>query len=749
MPTFRPLSPEEEEQLVPIEQPQMQGAFRPLTPDEEQGLIPATQAGTGYGVAEGARDARAATVATGALAGTAVGARAATAAAATRAAAAAVPHPVGKLALAGVGSALGTAAGAALYENALDALYQMGVQGVRPPPDMKERTDEIAKEATWDAAFTVLMGGGPRQAWTLFREGRHGVANFLGMTKEAAESARALDAETSIHGWARLFGVKEEGVSMAQKAEDLQVPLGISQTTSGPIAGFWSKVFARFPFVGGPARRRAFEAQEASIAAKDRLFAQMGPSANLADLGVDMHKAVDYRFKAFRDSINREYNAIHEMARRTNATIPGTQLKAAAAEYRAVIEETYGGLPKGHPVDNFLKRVEELPDEVSWGRFRGLSQQLDEAMNMGRLSGADVAMLTAWKKDVMENALGKVSNPQVREALKKADARMYRVMTDVFETPTAQRFGRFEKNRFGIGFSEQGTRYPDEAFNIVFQQQRNSPQAMRDLRELINTSAKGAAHGDDLFGSAVRGYFDDVYTKAVQKMPDGNYVFSLQHLRKGFGLDNKTGPMYRALETALEGTGTNMRQIENLVDVMGATLRNAPDDVNSFIARRGTLGGRQAILNGLLGGMTTGGGGAAAGAAVGAGAVPGLISGATFIIASRSFGKLLSSPDVLKAGIQALDPALPLASRRVAFHYMVNMLADDPSADYPEKVAQVLGLNEPEEESDGLTAPFVLESPERGKVKRYPSPQGYLDVTRDDESGRLNFNRTPPWYAQQ
>lgn len=602
-----------------------------------------------------------------------------------------------------VGPAVGAAVATSGYESVLDVLRASGVEGMSESPNFLERVQRAGNEALMEAAFSVvgLPGATPAMLKPLRREADNLISTALRgdmsvLATQTQNARESIDAVRRVDGiWARTLGVSEEGINEARVAEELGVDVGILQTTRGQLHKMWSMVLGRFPFWAGVARRNADTMQQQAIDAKDRMFLRVGPSMNETMLGTNLNRSLDKNFKAFRDYINARYEAVFRIAKEEGATIPSGQLKRSASAHMKAFERRYGPLkirneqgdlinnPKfeGHPVLAFYKNVLDLPRDVSFERYRGLADELDSTMTRAGKEAYDVSLLAHFKAKGMERALNNITNTRVKDLLQRADSTFHRIMYEVFESPTGQRFERrVTKSRFHLGIERPGTTNVDQTFKIAFEQQRDSAAAVKDLRRLV---------GRNNVLNAARRHIDGAWRSSRTQNKEGKEIFSTDNFRKKLGLHDPDSAEWAALDESLKGSGVTARDVKNLADTVDLTLRNAPDGVNVFIARRANMAGLKGITGAIAPMFTTGAAGAAAASGNLMGGASLFVVGLSFIT-SRQFGRMVSTPRMLALSKTAFDPAQKMQVRRNALMIMVRTMNPDANWDTLEGIEQGL-----------------------------------------------------------
>lgn len=172
----------------------------------------------------------------------------------------------------------------------------------------------------------------------------------------------------------------------------------------------------------------------------------------------------------------------------------------------------------------------------------------------------------------------------------------------------------------------------------------DSPQALDELSRLVTP--------DTLKRVASRAV-DDAITDATNISADVGRRFNPDMFAKRLGLDKPGSSRYKAIQEMLNkvgGVGPDAVRIEDLDALLDAakTISNLDiPNVNTFIARRATLGGTRALINGVVPGLAF-----AAGAGAGAG-VSGMMGAAVGIGLFLGGGKLvsamLSNPNSVRA----------------------------------------------------------------------------------------------------
>lgn len=556
-----------------------------------------------------------------------------------------------------IGGALGAAAGSALYDTVEDALRGLGV--LATPIDQKtgfERVKEVAGTAASGAALDAAFAGGGQVVGTVFRSLKPAVGNILGVRSEAA---RAITEQADKAGL--LVGAAEVGNLLPKAIE---------------------RVIGVFPLVSQPikkARGRIIETAENRLASLINTFA---PNSTLqSKLSVDMFKAAKGARKEFMTTAGRLYDNFRSLAAAAgdNAAIPTEGLRALGKAAREADEAgrvlLKGGKelksPVADPINDFVKTLEDLPENLSVTQFTKLGRDLEKSFRKLAADGFDVRAL-AEVKDGLEGALAQidvskaVNGEKIKEALRAANSFYTKIAK--FQTPTGKKFGRVDKKVFEAGRVEPGTINADEVFGVVVN--LRSSDAVKDLRKLV---------GKDLIRQTGRKIVENAIAKAtpikngVPGLPDFDAV------RKALG---QVGPEGRVRNEALEEIlgSKNLNLLDDTLSV--ASKISAAPAVSQFIARRATLGGAAAVA----GAFAFGGGVVASGGMVGA-------LGLTLL--ARHLGKLATNPEALKQMQRViLNPDIALGIRRNALSKLAKGVAQTSLAEKEKNIEAILQAGE-------------------------------------------------------
>jgi len=546
-----------------------------------------------------------------------------------------VGAPAGPAGIA-AGGALGTAGGEALFnvvESIRNLFEEQKEEGPTNLESIKEAFKGPIKAGTEDILFNLGLSAVGRVA--------RGLAPLTGKALGVA---------------------KKEAIELARLADRLGIPLGaINVTANRAVKGF-AKVAGVFPFVGTPIRKAQQTAQTLLEDSLNKTLDAVAPTVSLQEVGVDLTKAGQNKFKAFRRLSGALYDNFLNKAK--NATVPTifptTNLTQKA---KSILKEQdegtikligggkFGSI-KSDILSSFLNDSTKLPQRLTAQQVRGLQRDLQTVMTKASADGWDISRGVDLKKALELD----FNNPQVSElGIEEGKAIVDSLTTankffakniKMFQTATAKKFGRIDKNIFKPEFFEAGTREADEAFNAVFNSQ--SPQALQNLRKVV---------GPKPFRQAVRKHFDSAIEKSIiEPASEGApSIFDPIKLEAQLGLATLEGR--QALEEMLKNSPLKLKDLEDLNRVSKAIGSVEIPDVSTFLTRRAGIAGAKGVTGAFA-------------------ATQGVISpgGVALMVAARSSARVLSDPAKLKSLTVALDSTIDDKLRRSAILRLIRLL---------------------------------------------------------------------------
>lgn len=520
-----------------------------------------------------------------------------------------VGAPLGPVGMA-VGGALGAAAGEA---------FASGVEGKTP----LETSHRTLKEAKTDLMFTGVASS----LRPLFRQ--------LGIARR------------------HILGVGEKEMAEVLEALKFGVELGISEVSRFPAVKTAISVIGRFPFLGTPAKQAAAKKAAQVFQGEERIMARLGPTANLAEVGVDLNAAARTAIKGFRDEAKILYTKARDIADQAGEIIPTKNIKAMA---RAIAEHFGEARPgrKGikSPIVEFAESLKDIPDKYTGSQFDALVDDLDVVLKKSQADGFNTKqgldLKSASEIDLRSVGLDDAGPTLAKafvKALNEADEFFSRGMK-TFETATAQKFNRVTKKAFQVGLKKPGNLNEDELFRVAFN--TKSPKAMKDLRALV---------GSKPFNKAVRAHIDTAFNKSKEVLDEKTAVFNPKKFINALGIGDKNSTTYAAMEESLKSVGINPNDLIRFSKVAERALSTEIPNVSTFLARKATIAGAKGGLSALLPGLAITGG--AFGAITPAAAV-------LMTLGARGAVRMITDPKMLKLATRALDEDVKIGLRRAA-----------------------------------------------------------------------------------
>lgn len=546
----------------------------------------------------------------------------------------------------GVGAAALGAAGAGQVFDFADA----AVRELRnePPRDIGPVTQfkSAIGDLSGEGAATAIAGAvGP-----VFRAGARGAGRVLGLGQDAAEIAR--------------------------QAGGQGIPIGAIQASRfGPVKSI-SQVLGVFPFINRP----FLKAEQAAQAAVDNRFTQilndLAPTATTATrLGADLTDQAISRFGKFKrvagslyDDFFRKAEALPDPSVFPSSVPDGDAAlgirdiatgMASDARLNTVTLQSGKVLPRpvADPLQAYIDDLADLPDTLTAGQLREMQQDLTEAMGKAAADGFDIkrgrALKAGIEKSLNSPDFSRVSPEEgraVSNALKRANSFFHEAMKP-FETSTARRFGRVDRSVFGPGAFKAGSLNADEAFRAVVN--TKSPQALGDLRKIV---------GPRSFREASRGVLDEAYKGSVKATGNRGARFDPVSFKEAIGGDE-------VLSEILKGSSVSLGEINRFLDTAAVAADFTVPNTALFLQRRFTLGGLKSIMGGF---------------ALGAAGLTNPIATAAAVLLTRKAGKILTSPDHLRAMSTVLKDTTTDKQARALILRVGRAVLDDDEA--PERV---------------------------------------------------------------
>jgi hypothetical protein len=552
---------------------------------------------------------------------------------------------------AALGGSLGALGGSFAFRNTEDLLGRLGVIN-RPPVTVGEMLEEGKTEALID----------------------------LGISGAAAV-ARPILASRALIG--KLFGVTtEQARQLISKAKVSGVRVGASDV-GGTAPRTIVQALGVFPFTGTPARRN-LAAKEAQVSARvNSLLDTLAPNATLRnELGLELTAAAQRRSGAFKRLTGRLANRFEQLAENASVKelIPTENAKELAGDLVTQLSEGSIKLTTGKQmapavedrVAAFVVQLKDLPELITIKQYRGLVGQLRNLMDVVGKQGGDFATATrvkgALELDLNAIRADLLPDGEARTLVSALNTfnRTYSKGMAGFESATARRFGRVDKNIFGPGPFKAGSLSSDEIADVALNVR--SRQAIDELEFVV---------GKGKLKEASRFHLESAFQRASEVRKIGSEsveALDVAAFRRELGLGTGKKDQSEGVSALLERAGVDVQDLRNLLDV-AENLERAGDPA-LFVKRRVIFAGAQG-LTGVLGA----GASFAAGAGVVASGGVGLLTIAVGTVLARKATSIATSPVALKNMLTALDEAADTAARRMALARVLTALARQAGED--------------------------------------------------------------------
>lgn len=514
------------------------------------------------------------------------------------------------------GGALGSMGASHVYDVVRNALISGGlIKG--KPTTIPEQMEAAASAGQGE----VIFGAGAPVAGRLYQGAK---AKFLGVTKDSA--------------------------ALAREAEKRGINLGISDVAEGAFPKGYEKVIGMFPVAGSPFRR-SMERKAGEVAkAQENMVTGIGSVRGITDIGEELVGAAKSEFKNFQNLSNQRYGAWRDLAEQTNATLPTDRVRAAAKKYVEEYDQarTMYGQAAGGPEaisafkePGFIEHARKIAGinqpQITVKQYEGLMEDFGNALAQARKDGLQFKNVNDIRRAAKED-FANLSDPKLKAAHDALD-KWYADGVQKFQTTTAKKFGRVDRNMFTVGYEQAGSIEADQLLPAAFN--TKSPKAMRDLRALV---------GEKTMANAVASHIENAYEKSLQDAIIRGKTIQVvepQKFRAAIGLTRPGTAEWKTLDEALQQAGSSIRaqDLDTFIKAIEAAIKRGAPDVSSFVARHTALGGGLGAIETAL----------PIGAALHAGSP---LPIAAFLVA-RAGAKNLSNPKVLRDMTALVHPDTP------------------------------------------------------------------------------------------
>jgi len=616
-----------------------------------------------------------------------------------------------------VGAMLGAGAGSLLFDSIDDGIRYLQAPtgpGIEAVDKFGDALSQSGAEAfgsageglrlTGEAIFSDEESAAPSRYDSLLGPTKEAAdqMELEGLVQSAVPAAKLLPAGIK-HAFRKLFGTTDpHTVELANLASAYKIPLGLVQGTSHEWLKGFTRVLGVLPFVGGPFKKSAAATDEALGVRLFEMLDSFAPSVfTTAQMSRKLVDRAAKKFGFFNTASNRLYNKFFDMTKHLpadkQAFIPTKTIREAA---EGIIEAAKSGtetIKKAVPEQekviqklaldlmNMNKRIDPTTFKADVENIATIMRSLHpnsaahkegvllKAAYESALSSPALNFAGKFKNGAISNAPDAISGRAIAKQLQKANSFFNKGMLK-FESATANKFGRVDRNLFDSAWKKAGTKEKDELFKDVFN--LKSRDSLRQLQKLVGAKAVHrslrALIDETIEGSSAvirkrllkipnlaGGHLRDDITGAL---PDAEALAKVQQI---LGMGTRKGEA--VLTEALRYTGVGVKQLKDFFKLAAASQSFYIPDASVFLQRRVTLGGLAAL--GAAGGTI-----AAAGAA--------LFPTAAKLAIMRMGSKYLTNPKNLRTLTQALSDEVPDRIRRAAYVRIVQDLnkisQDDP-----------------------------------------------------------------------
>lgn len=499
---------------------------------------------------------------------------------------------------------------------------------------------------------------------------------------ERAARAGLFGAAASTVGQA-IPGALSAGARALAKADEKMIALsgkfGIAMDleTAGQRAAsrFYRNIIGKFPYQAEAFKQATQRRGKAVLDAFDMMMDGLARPSDHANLSRRAVRGARAGFEAFIKEADIRFAALKNFARDRGITVGQDMWEVSLRD----IVERVGAADGGDETEIFKYATRRLRDIAKFREKFGdgtprtwtfeqfdttrklLVQELKKARKDHR--NADMSEFMGLL-NAMDQELDLVGDTLFQEELRSARA-FYKAGAELFENPTAQKFGRVFKNIFERGFEEAGSINEDELIKSLIR--GNSPDVVRDLRNLLLRS--GTHSGRSTFNRIIRETMETRLANAMEVDRNGQLILREKLLGNQLGLNRPRSVERATTKEMLRDTGLKVEDLEDFVTVLARIGELRAVDVSTFVARRATLGGFQTMMKSFTQGSS------AAKLARESGGNPLRTAGIVLLkigetLALRKMGTLLASPEFLRDYVRAVDPAM---SRNLRIQALLHM----------------------------------------------------------------------------
>jgi hypothetical protein len=449
----------------------------------------------------------------------------------------------------------------------------------------------------------------------------------------------------------------------------------------------FSAVIGIFPFIRKPLVTAAERGQEQTVRAFDTLVQRMGPVVEKAQRGIVINRAVRLTYSKFIENVNKNYDQYKELATKFDVRINPNNSRKTARRMRQEFQDAQVLVRERHgpvlakvedPIRGLLEDFSKLANGQTVKQLDvGFLQRIDNEIGRNIKDKITVGRLMELKEaarlDLHKNAVGEGAR-EVVDALQRADI-FFNKHIKIFETATARKFGRIDKNIFRAKFSSAGTREQDELFDILIKD--TTPQGMRHLRDLL---------GPQTFKAMFANRLGDALEEATTLLISNSGVvkgfdLDLSKLQSAMGLlsGQKTSLRRGAINMGLKlSGGVKLSEFEDFFKVAEKALSETPADLGKFLLRRGSIGGARGAIRAMIPA-------AQITRTKGRSVIGSFGSAILFTLGFKRLAKIISDPKKLRVAKMSMDERTVDAVKRANLLQLAKFIIQDDDFQEEEK----------------------------------------------------------------
>lgn len=617
--------------------------------------------------------------------------------------------PLGTGAGAIIGGLAGGMAGTAAPEAAIETAEFLGIadEGTRDRVGLSDQ--DLATVIEGESLLDMTTGGGLMAARVGFRASVKALVGLGVLSKTGRETKKLTEFAA------------EHGVNM------LPVQVGKRTLPRGFVA-----VLGKFPLVSGPIKRNIIQTEKEFKKAFSELPADIAPVATLNEVSSEVFSDAKQLAKKVSDEFSKKYTDVYRRADAAGAKItPVETANHTVALLQQIAKETpqAAGRKKATHTPAIMELKKFLDNEVApvFRRTKSgamttapqsmtnmdtiltkIDSEIAKLAEMPGSTGDAIGRLSSLKQKIQLDMLTNIHGPGANGIaldLKHIDENYSHTVADLFETTAAKKFGTVKRGGLRAFDFDTATRTSvDHLTDILLR--GDSISELHEVQRLVEpaTFRKMAAYS--------------IHKNIENAFEPGGKTIDLGQVRKNLGMDQPKSK--RAIHTKellrLSG-GLKYEDLEKMIDVGDMIGRVEAPEASMFIARRGTLGGLEGIVHGLIPTI----GVHAAGSTAGQGTA--FVATAMFLGGSHLMGRAITDPRIARPLHKVLDKEASSVVKKGAALQMGRIFSNMMIEDGEMSISEALDWRKMYERGIRMTERMVKGAAERVEDRRRPVPR--------------------------